>query len=371
VTKTAITPLKLARYRNILKIAEGEPAQPIHWDVDPSTACDHSCRGCPYIYDGPIDPMLGVIRQQTAKDKRTLLDFDAFVRFVGQIAANGAKAVTFVGGGEPTLHPKFTAMMNCVADAGLKFGVITHLGRKYPNPEFFFAALAKATWVRVSVNAGTRETYLKHQGKDDFDRMIENTACASIDHGCRLGWSFLITNDNYREIIEATHMAYEAGAAFIQFKPLIEVGEPGTVYHGLEDKIIEELITVKLAYASGPRLPREFQILDQWSARLRELKQHHAKQFSGACHVPKFNPKLGANGVVYTCCEFAYNDDAALGSIYDEPLEAILRRAAQRCGQIDMAKCPQCWDKPVNTMINEGTFDQVVPPPSSVDEEFV
>jgi MoaA/NifB/PqqE/SkfB family radical SAM enzyme len=361
--KTAITPLKLARYRDILKIAPGEPARPIHWDVDPSTACDHACRGCPYIYDGPIDPMLGVIRPEMAKDKRTLLDAATFARFVTEAKHAGCKAITFVGGGEPTLHPQFEWMMRKVAHEGIKFGVITHLGRKYKPA--FFEQLAKATWVRVSVNAGTRETYLKHQGKDDFEQAMSNIETAAAA-GCNVGMSFLVTNDNWREIGLAARTAHERGARYIQYKPIIEVGEPGATYAGLEVQIAERLRAVHGFY------PREdFQILDQWSARIAELKQHHQRAFSGACHVPKFNPKLGANGIVYTCCELAYSDEAALGSIYDEPLEAILRRAASRCGQIDMAKCPQCWDKPVNTMINADQFDFVEPPAASVDQEFV
>ena len=359
MSKTQITHLKLARYPELVS----GPARPIHWDVDPSSVCDHRCRGCPYIFDGPIDPMLGIVRPETAKDKRTFLHYSVFYRFARDAAEHGAKAITFVGGGEPTLHPRFPEMMDTARHFGMKFGVITHLGRKYDDA--FFEAVGQATWVRVSVNAAHRDTYLKHQGRDHFDQMLFNMErLAKL--GVRVGMSFLITNDNYREIVGAAQLAEFHGASFIQYKPIIEI-ELGKAYDGIEEDIRAALFTAK--GLTRDRFQAHFQVLDQWTARLDELKRHAAGEFSGPCHVQRFNPKLGANGVVYTCCELAYSTEGAIGSIYEEPLSAILERAGTMA--IDQKGCPHCWDKPLNTLINEGKLDTCTPPPESVDQEFV
>lgn len=353
--ETQITPMKLARYPELLS----GPVRPIHWDVDPSSVCDHGCRGCPYIFDGPIDPMLGVARPESAKDKRTFIDNDVFVNFLSDAIDHGAKAITFVGGGEPTIHPSFKMMMLATHVLGLKFGVVTHLGRKY-DPSFF-DALKLATWVRVSVNAGTRETYLRHQAKDHFDQALANIETAA-KLGTRIGMSFLITDDNYGEVALAAWKAKGAGASYIQFKPIIEV-ELGKAYEKIEDHIVEGLSAARMYDDEN------FQVLDQWSARLEELRQHSRGEFSGRCHVPRFNPKLGANGVVYVCCELAYSTEGAVGSIYEEPLATILERAGQKF--MEMHDCPHCWNKPLNTLINEGRVDELVAPPESIDQEFV
>lgn len=359
--RTEITPFKLARYQEILK---GQ-VRPIHWDVDPSSACDHRCRGCPYIFDGPIDPMLGVVRPESAPDKRTMLEYGRFSAFVTEAAERGARAVTFVGGGEPTLHPRFPEMMRRVHDAGLKFGVVTHFGRKYD--EDFFRVAALATWIRVSVNAGTRGTYLRHQGKDDFDRAIENAARLA-PLGPRVGMSFLVTNDNFLEIQLAARVAKVRGLAYVQFKPIVEVAL-GQAYAGhYEGRRVGEVVVEQLARAAK-EADSSFQVIDQWSGRLDELGRHVRGEFSGRCWVPRFNPKLGANGVVYTCCELAYSDEGAIGSIYDEPLVTILDRAGEAL--MEMSRCPHCWDKPLNQAINEGRAGELVPPPESVDQEFV
>lgn len=367
MSKTQITPFKLARYKEILT----GPVRPVHWDVDPSTVCDHTCRDCPYIYEDAAsvrDPMLGVLRPETAKNKRTLLNSGVFALFVAEAAAYGAKAITFVGGGEPTLHPRFVDMMDVVRGHGLKFGVITHLGRKY-SPAFF-DALSHATWVRVSVNAGTRETYLKHQGKDHFTQALANMLLLRqyVDlkpdkSTPRIGMSFLITQDNWQELKQAAALAQTWGAHYIQIKPIIESPIMGTSYKGLEAQITEALREVKTLETE------DFQVVAQWTERWEELRRHERGEFSGRCHVPRFNPKLGANGVVYTCCELAYSDEGALGSIYDESLKTILGRAGQSC--MEMKACPHCWDKPLNTIINDGKIDELQPPPESVDQEFV
>jgi len=357
VTKTQITHLKLARYPELLT----GPPRPIHYDVDPSSACDHACRGCPYIYDvgdGEPDPMLGVVRLQMAKDQRQLLGYVPFLRFVQQAAALGAKAITFVGGGEPTLNPDFTDMMYRASEY-VKFGLISHLGRRYDNQ--FFDALQRATWVRVSLNAATPWTYEDHQGRNHFYQAMANMTEAAR-RGINVGASFLVTKSNFHEAVYAARLVKATGAGYIQFKPLIETD--ATAFDAETVETIEGYLDLARGYADS-----SFQVLNQWASRRAELADHTQAKFSGRCHVPRFNPKLGANGTLYTCCELAYSDAAAIGNIHDTTLEELLARAGERV--IDQAGCPHCWDKPVNTLINEGRIGEVQCPPESVDQEFV
>lgn len=353
---TQITHLKVLRYPELL---EG-PLRPLHWDVDPSSVCDHRCRGCPYIYDGAekglADPMLGVIRPGMAKKARGFLDFDAFQHFVADAQYRGARAITFVGGGEPTLHPRFADMCVHTHEAGLKFGIVTHLGGDYG--EAAFEAMGRATWIRVSLNAGTAQTYLKHQGRAHFYRAIDNMA--RLENKTRIGASFLITDDNWAEIVEAARRVRTFGGHYIQYKPLIETDASPPLPAG-----VAELLGVAKTLET-----ETFKVLDQWSDRRKELAAHARGEFSGPCHVSRWNPKLGADGVIYTCCELAYSVEGRLGSIYEEPLSVILDRA-QDGGIKDQSSCPHCWAKPVNTMINDGTITHCQPPPESDDQEFL
>lgn len=301
--------------------------------------------------------MLGVNRPESVPARRTFLDFDRLIRFFDEARARGGRALTFVGGGEPTLHPRIIEILERAHERGFKLGLVSHLGRTYEDE--LFAILAKATWIRISINAATRMTYLGHQGRDDFEQTIANTA-RLCGRGPRVGMSFLVTEDNYGEIVSATELAKRTGCAYIQFKPLIEP-QLEKIYAGREREIRAQLD------AAAERADDSFQVLDQFADRLAELQRHARGEFAGACWVARFNPKLGANGVVYACCELAYSDAGRVGSIYEEPLAAILDRVPR----LEMSRCPHCWDKPLNQIINEGRLSSVAPPPASDDQEFV
>lgn len=358
--QTQITHLKLVRYPELLH----GPYRPIHLDVDPSTVCDHVCRGCPYIYDGPSDPMLGVVRPETIKSRRGFLEINRFTKLLREARDLGCKAITYVGGGEPTLHPAFASMMHAAALHGIKFGVITHLGRKYDD--YFFEAIQLATWIRVSLNAGSATTYFQHQRRDHFEQALLNLERIAEGGHPRIGVSFLITAQNFHEIGLAAKVAREHGAKYIQYKPIIEV-DLGVSYR--DGGVYRHQIEEPLRAARDAAAHTGFQVLDQWSDRLAELERHTRGEFSGRCHVARFNPKLGANGILYQCCELAYSEEGAIGSIYEHSLEELYALAEKK--NIDQAGCPHCWDKPVNTLINEGRLHEVACPPLSADSEFV
>ena len=53
------------------------------------------------------------------------LPFDQAERILEQLAANGVRRVTFVGG-EPTLHPHLAAMLRCASELGLVTAIVTN-----------------------------------------------------------------------------------------------------------------------------------------------------------------------------------------------------------------------------------------------------
>ena len=179
----AITAWKALRFKDrVEKIA------PIHWDIDLTMVCNHRCPGCFYIglpEDG-YDSGLGVFRNMKTG---SMLDTNIVLNTISSIPKVGGKAITFVGGGEPTLHPKVIDIFKAVKNAGLKFGLISHLGLPY-KPSFF-ESLLPASWVRVSVNAAEADTYSKMQGikKEEFNRVTNNVNTFS-SMGGNIGVSF-------------------------------------------------------------------------------------------------------------------------------------------------------------------------------------
>lgn len=336
---------------------------PIHWDIDLTSVCNHRCPGCFYIglpEDG-FDASQGVFREV----KNGILPTDLVLRTVKDIPKVGGKAITFVGGGEPTLHPKIIDIFKEVKANNLKFGLISHLGLNY-KPEFF-EALLPASWVRVSTNAATAKTYSKMQGikEDEFNRV-----CNNISHfsqlGGRIGVSFLIHPDNVHEISWASIIFSKLGARYIQYKPYI-TDKHEHLWAGYEDDIEKELKKAK-TYETPI-----FKVVDQFVGRKQQLLDYWHLKPCGKCWVARFNPKITANGKVYQCCELAYSDTGILGDLNVNTLEEMINSGSWEKAEKDINtdKCPPCWERDLNRSINDGSFHSMKPPPETLDAEFI
>ena len=84
----------------------------------------------------------------------------------------GTKAITWTGGGEPTIHKDFFNILDKSFKLGLENGLLTNgslLKEKYDRQILF-----QLTFLRFSMAGGNRKAYKKVQGRDDFDLVINN-----------------------------------------------------------------------------------------------------------------------------------------------------------------------------------------------------
>lgn len=337
---------------------------PVHWDIDLTMICNHRCPGCFYIglpEDG-YDSGQGVYRNMKTG---TILPTQLVLDAVAAMPKLGGKAITFVGGGEPTIHKDIVTIFRAVREAGMKFGLVSHFGNVYKSD--FFYTLLESTWVRVSVNAGRDVTYGKMQGVKPtaFWRVLENVRTFSALGG-HIGVSFLIHPDNATEIVEAARLFKEAGAKYIQFKPFISDKQEG-LWSGWESTISKQL-----AEAMEYNAPN-FQVVDQFQKRKAMLISYWKKEPCGRCWVARFNPKITADGKIYICCELAYSGRGVLGDLNQKSLEEIIQSEEwPKVEQsINTQGCPPCWERGLNKAINDQSFFTMVPPEVTPDLEFI
>ena len=86
----------------------------------------------------------------------------------------GVEAVCIAGGGEPLLNPAIGNFINRLYRRNIEIGVVTN-GTQIHK---YLAALSKATWVGVSIDAAKRETFNRLKrlplNSEKFDQIIEN-----------------------------------------------------------------------------------------------------------------------------------------------------------------------------------------------------
>jgi molybdenum cofactor biosynthesis enzyme MoaA len=129
-------------------------------------------------------------------------------------------SIILVGeGGEPLIHPDFNRFSRKLLDLGINLGIYTNgsIVRKS-----IFATLSHFSFVRISVNAGSKETHKlihRYTGADTFENVIKFiTECSKVNQSS-VGVSYVIIRENIDELYEAAKIAKECGAHYIEFKP--------------------------------------------------------------------------------------------------------------------------------------------------------
>lgn len=137
------------------------PLQPkaIYVNYFCNSVCNYRCSYCNV-------PRLGAVAPETGRHSPG--EVVNALRQAGMLSE--AYNLDFVTGGEPTLYPKRKEVFQ--EFDGNWIGLFTN-GYLY-EPDWFELMNRKSSYVLDSIDAGTRETYLRIKGVDGFDRVRQN-----------------------------------------------------------------------------------------------------------------------------------------------------------------------------------------------------
>lgn len=287
-------PNKIVYYTDkIDRLLKGKFVPPVTVEIDPSDNCPLSCNFC----------LFG--RSHTKNNGGNNLKWTTFQKAIVQLKNMGCSSVTFTGGGEPLMHPVFANMVKLASGIGMKVGLVTNgvLLNKLPKE-----ILRTFTFIRISLNAATPATYKIITGKDFFNKVLQNTINA-INVGAFVGWSYVVSEQNYFEIEQAKLLAQEVDVKYIQFKPaLLKNGGYFKGYNIHGKKVID-------------------------------MKRFTAKN-NLPCIIAHLVAIVAANGKMYYCCQYRDNKDFCVGDLNKEDVEDVWRRRLFMGA--DVSKCPQC-----------------------------
>ena len=129
-----------------LRQASGEQVPdfvPVSINLDLTTACNYACPHC-------IDSR--IINTQARFDQAALL------ASLEALSKKGLKSVILLGGGEPTLYPKFEEVVEFLKQYKISLAVSTN-GSKMNRIANVAHLLGKPDWIRVSLDSGTNPTF--------------------------------------------------------------------------------------------------------------------------------------------------------------------------------------------------------------------
>ncbi|MDR2605405.1 MAG: radical SAM protein [Desulfovibrio sp.] len=363
----------LAHVERWKRIRRGRPLPaPALVTVDPTNVCNFDCVWCNAAH----------IREHRNRrlSATALTRFADFLPRWGRrnVDGFGVDAVCIAGGGEPLLNPATAEFIDRLAANGIETGVVTNGSLIYDHMD----ALAQCTWIGVSLDAGTAETFnaLKGiaDGKHTFESIVNNMALLTEyarSRHMRLGsphpaygvsYKFLLHPGNIGEILDATRLAKEAGCKNIHFRPA------GTPWNNLDtpDEIrfsVDDIALFNEQIAEAQELDDE--TFSVYGVTHKFSDQFERENCFDRCHslfmTAVFAPPSGNIAhedafVMGLCCD--RRGDAKLELLRDE---TDVERIATAWGgkahwklhdSIDIAsECPRCTYQPHNQI-----YEQVI-----------
>lgn len=333
---------------------------PILVTVDPSNKCNLNCKWCNAKY----------IRKRNTNDlsRKALQNISSFLPVWG--TNTSVKAVCIAGGGEPLMNPHVGEFIDCLVASGIEVGVVTNglLIHKHLD------ALSKCTWVGVSVDAGTKETYKKHKG-GNFDKVIQNiqtlteysksqqSTLAMGRPAYGVSFKYLLYEDNMLEVADATKLAKEIGCKNIHFRP---AGTPWDKIGGSVDQIAFKANRIEM-FSKGLEEALKYDGPDfgVYGVTHKFNSQFEKANHFDSCHAvfmtAVFEPPTVESDsfTLGLCCDRRGDESLELLHNETDPMAISLAWGSKHHweihDQINIGSCPRCTYQPHNEI-----YEQVI-----------
>ena len=313
---------------------QGEDIFPIYLEIGLFGGCNHRCIFCAFDF---------------LKYKPHAQDYKCLKKLIKDTAALGVKSILFSGEGEPLLYNRINQIVAFTKKQGIDVALSTNavlLDRhKAKN------MLVNLSWMRVSLNAGTRKGYAKiHQtSKEDFDKVISNLREAvkikqKNKYNCTIGVQFLLISQNYKEVLFLAKILNNIGVDYLAIKPYTPhpLSNNKTSFIISRHRDIEE----KLRCYSRD----DFQIIFR-NRSIEKLKEDKPYEY---CLGLPFAAHISTDGNIYPCNAFVGKKDFIFGNINQESFVRIWRSQRRK----NISKIVQtAWD--VNKCRKSCRLDEV------------
>lgn len=302
------------------------------------------------------------------------MDLETVRRLSRELAAVGTDMVELSGKGDPIAHPGLTEIVVAIKDAGLSCSLVTNATLAKPDlaPTLVNRGLDRLS---VSLNAGSREVFLRSNKKDLWDkavRFLEEVLEKRRSAGKKSPWvriTHVVTKENVDDMDNMVKVCVDLGADEVSFLVMGELTE--TVNLQLDK---DEIQTVRSNLARWGETLEKAGVVHALPVFARELevRTHHGHRQDNPlqkelpCYVGWMFCVIGPDGVVVPCC---YCDDTVLGNVYEDSFGDIWRGARYRkfrrdCLDIPRSKrwiCEECFTCCNRIIENRSIYNKLHP----------
>ena len=301
-------PWKLVRHRKIIRNGK---IKPLHIRIYPTNRCNTKCSWCCYKND----------------DRESELSTFELRSIIYQFKKLGTEAITWSGGGEPTIHSGLRAAICYAYNKGIDCGLITN-GLKWSSDKYAddsFMDINKALkWMRVSVIDTESGNY-----NDNIIKII-----AKRFPEVAVGISFVVTKD----------VCFDTAMALCEI-----ANKTPNITH---IKFIQD--SYNLQGGSDVALCK----IEELCSKITDkgIYIHRDKFTEGAdkCYVSLLKPVIAADGSVFPCCDVQH----AIEDVHYNPSGFRIshwREFADLTKPFDGSECLKCYYDNYNHFLDQLT----------------
>lgn len=292
---------------------DGKDIYPVYIEISPAGSCNHRCVYC------ALDFM---------KYQPRFLDPAVLKKRLTEMGSLGVKSIMYAGEGEPFLHKDIGGIINHTKKAGIDVAITS-------NGVLFDRGLAETTlkditWIKVSINAATRQTYSKihRTNPDDFDRVMQNLADAvkikiNKKYACTLGMQIVLLPENYPEVELLAKKAKDIGMDYLVVKPYSQHPLSKTA----EYKDIKYRKYLDLGEKLAKYNDKKFNVIFRINTMRKWDQQGRTYQH---CLALPFWAYIDASGNTWACSIYLTKKRFLLGNINDKSFRQIWESRKRR-----------------------------------------
>jgi MoaA/NifB/PqqE/SkfB family radical SAM enzyme len=339
---------------HVVKLKNNERPFPMTIEVDLTNHCNHNCSFCCWKEDIAV--------------YKSTLDTKTIKKTIYEMKKLGTKAICFTGGGEPMIHKDFYQILSFTKEKELDCGLITN--GSAITKEHCAELINNLQWIRISISGGDAASYNKVQGKEHFERVINNISMLAKEkikkvNSFKIGIRMLLNEINLYSLSKlAERIKNINGINYLQISPNQFGNDEGKFWNGpdVENEINKTKKILKMSNIE--MLTSSFEILSTSKHELKRLINYPKK-----CYAHYYQITIMADGNVAFCKNARFNKKYFIGNINKSSIEEIWNANEN----LEIEK----WVKPNNCglickviRVNIGV-QNIIAPDEAIDPNFI
>ncbi len=303
-------------WANSMEVANIEPPMPDNMLMDLTNACNHACVFCGNPFQGR---------------KTSRISNELAYRILDEAYDSGVREVGFYNAGDPFMHKQLPDFTSYAKSLGYSYIYISTNGALASPERLRNVINSGMDSIKFSINAGSKESYLKIHGKDDWEKVIDNLKYVS----------------SYRKTLNRPLKLFVTCVVTKQIKDEIKELE----------KLVSPLVDEVQFFDFHDQIGQMTAIEPLMNVGIKDRSQRP----TGVCSNPFNRIHITSEGYLALCCvdynNYVAVEDLKTKSLQDAWYSPLFKeiRAKHLDGDLDGTLCAKCWFrsnevyKPINS----------------------